>query len=75
MATEEDDVFGDLLTVLSSDEEPTNAAIAVQHRGTWFYIADSDLKSKMTFTRLNGLFEVTAGRVAGSTPILTIPVN
>ena len=69
------DVLGDLLTIRCSESEPTNAAIAVQHKGMWFYVAANDLNSKATFVRLNALFEVTAGRVAGTNPILTIPVK
>ena len=75
LAAPDEDVLGDLLSIRSSESEPTNAAIAVQHKGTWFYIAANDLKSKATFLRLNALFEVTAGRVAGTDPILTIPVK
>ncbi len=71
----DEDVLGDLLTIRSSESEPANAAIAVQHKGTWFYVAANDLESKATFLRLNALFEVTAGRVAGTDPILTIPVK
>lgn len=71
----DEDVLGDLLSIRSSEIEPTNAAIVVQHKGTWFYIEANDLNSKATFLRLNALFEVTAGRVAGTAPILTIPVK
>lgn len=75
LAKPEENVLGDLLTIRSSESEPTNASIAVQHQGTWFYVAANDLNSKATFVRLNALFEVTAGRVAGTDPILTIPVK
>ena len=75
LAKPEENVLGDFLTIRSSESEPANAAIAVQHNGTWFYVAANDLNSKATFVRLNALFEVTAGRVAGTDPILTIPVR
>jgi len=75
LAAPDEDVLGDLLSIRSSESEPTDAAIAVQHKGTWFYVAANDLNSKATFVRLNALFEVTAGRVAGTDPILTIPVK
>lgn len=75
LATPDKDVLGDLLTIRSSDNRPTDAAVAVQHKGAWFYVAANDLKSKATFVRLNALFEVTAGRVAGTAPILTLPVK
>ena len=75
LATPDENVLGDLLTIRSSESEPANAAIATQHKGTWFYVAQNDMNSKATFLRLNALFEVTAGRVAGTDPILTIPVK
>ena len=75
LATPDEDVLGDLLSIRSSESKPKNPAIAVQHKGTWFYVAANDLNSKATFLRLNALFEVTAGRVAGTDPILTIPVK
>ena len=43
LAAPDEDVLGDLLSIRSSESEPTNAAIAVQHKGTWFYIAANDL--------------------------------
>lgn len=75
LAAPDENVLGNLLTIQSSEGEPANAAIAVQHKGTWFYVAANDMNSKATFLRLNALFEVTAGRVAGTDPILTIPVK
>ena len=75
LAAPDENVLGDILTIRNSMSEPKNAAIAVQHKGVWFYIAANDLNSKATFLRLNALFEVTAGRVAGTDPILTIPVK
>jgi hypothetical protein len=75
LATEEETVLGDALTIRSSKEEPRNAAVAVPFKGHWFFIRDDDLESKLTFTRLNALFAVAAGTVPGSQPILTIPVR
>ena len=75
LAPIDEDVLGDLLTIESSKEKPTNAAVAAQYNGVWFYIAASDLNSKMTLLRLHALFEVSAGRVSGSEPLLTIPVK
>jgi len=71
----EESVLGELFTVRSSTEEPTNVAVKVQHHGSWFYIAANDLKSKMTLGRLNAMFATTAGTVPGSKPVLTLPVN
>ena len=75
IAMVDEDALGDMLTIKSSKKKPSSAAVAVRYKGVWFYIAANDLNSKMTLVRLHSLFEVTAGRVSGADPILTIPVN
>jgi len=70
-----EEVATDLFTILNSPTEPVNAAVKVQYKGTWFYIAASDLPSKLTFTRLNVMFATTAGTVPGGQPVLTLPVR
>jgi len=54
-------VLGGLFRVLSSDSEPENAAVAVQTRNSWFYISDSDLDSKSTFSLVSQLMALQAG--------------
>ena len=63
------------IRVLSSEEPPVGAALAVEHRGHWFYIEDPDLESRRTFGALNSLvrLEIGAGG-AQLTPVLTLPV-
>jgi hypothetical protein len=51
------------------------AAVAVQYRGSWFYIDDADLGSKATFSLLSQLFALQAGKVAGIAPLLTLPLG
>ncbi|GMU32677.1 MAG: hypothetical protein AMXMBFR20_05490 [Planctomycetia bacterium] len=68
-------VSGDLLRIQSQRLQPRNAAVAVQYRGYWFYIADDDLASKSTFTLLSQLGSLQAGVEAGPGPVLTIPVG
>lgn len=74
-AVPDQNLLGDMLTIKSSEKKPASAAVAVQHKDVWFYIAENDLDSKLTLLRLHSLFEVTAGRVSGAEPLLTIPVN
>jgi len=52
---------------------PHHAAVAVQHRGYWFYVDETDLDSKSTFNLLLELFnlEIRAGGGA-QIPLLTI---
>lgn len=68
-------VTGDLLRIQSQRLRPRDAAVAVQYRGYWFYIADTDLTSKSTFTLLSQLGSLQAGVEAGPGPVLTIPVG
>lgn len=78
---EHDQVFdwsrltGKVMTVHSQNERPANAAVAVQHRGWWFYIADNDANSKITFSLLNTLFQLQATTGTGKSPLLTLPVG
>ena len=43
---------------------PDNAAVAIQYKDYWFYIADHDLETKSTFTLLVELFGIEV-RVGG----------
>jgi hypothetical protein len=52
-----------------------DAATRVPYRGSWFYIADSDIDSKATFTLLAQFFALSAGEVPSTAPILTLPVG
>ncbi len=69
------EMLGDLIRIRSSRTEPSEAAVAVQHRGWWFWIADDDETSKSTFTLLAQLFALQAGEVQAETPVLTLPVG
>ncbi len=69
------EVIGDLFRVQSSKWPPSRAAVAVRHRGYWFYIADNDETSKSTFLLLQQLFTLTAGEIETQKPTLTLPVG
>ena len=67
-----------ILKIHSSRNAPDRANVAVQHRGWWFYVDDTDLASKRMFQRIQTLFltrlsEATRGTQAA--PLLTIPVK
>ena len=66
---------GSLFQVRSSTEAPTNAFIATRYRGNWFYISDTDLRSKSTFILLRQLFDLQAGQTKYDGPTLTLPVG
>ncbi|MEM9883839.1 MAG: hypothetical protein AAF800_13085 [Planctomycetota bacterium] len=54
---------------------PSNAYVAVQYRGRWFFIEDSDLSSKTTFALISQLFAMQAGNVRNAGPVLTLPLG
>ncbi|MCH7685180.1 MAG: ParB N-terminal domain-containing protein [Planctomycetes bacterium] len=69
-------VTGDLFDVCYQKKKPKCAAVAVFYRGYWYYIADTDVSSKLTFTLLLQLFELQAGGGTQSTaPLLTLPIS
>lgn len=61
-------VIGGMFRVRHSEERPTDAAVAVQYRGVWFSIADSDLQSKSTFDLVSHLFALQAARGQAGAP-------
>ena len=69
------EVTGELLTIRSDSSRPKNATLMVFYRGTWFYIDDSDLKSKSTFALLSQIFSLQAKKIKGKIPVLTLPVG
>jgi len=64
-----------LLTIRSSSKRPENASVAINYRNSWFYIDDSDLDSKSTFSLLGQVFQLQSGNAKGAVPVLTIPVG
>lgn len=68
-------VTGDLLRIQLAPIVPVHAVVAVQYRGSWFYIDDADLESKSTFSLLSQLFALQAGKIDRLTPLLTLPVG
>lgn len=68
-------VLGDIATIHANSRRPDNAAIAIQYRGYWFYVADNDQTTKATFMLLSDLFALQAGDVAQQQPVLTLPVG
>jgi len=63
------------LVIKSSDSEPKNTTISIELRGHWFYIDDTDLRSRESFAMLTALFAVVGGTVPGAHPVLTLPVG
>jgi len=68
-------VTGKIMTIHSQSDRPKEAAVAVHHRGWWFYIADDDQTSKSTFGLLNILFSLQSTSAEGKSPLLTLPIG
>ena len=69
------EVTGDLLRIRSLSENPQAGFMTIFYRGTWFYIDDSDLSSKSTFSLLAQIFSLQAGKITDNAPMLTLPVG
>ncbi len=70
-------LVGKSIRIHTSRNEPENAAIAVEYRDYWFYIDESDTKTKWFYNIMRTLWSAT---IAGSAdqkaaPILTIPLS
>jgi hypothetical protein len=64
-----------VMTIHSQPGRPDNAYVAVQHRGSWFYIADDDHTSKATWGFLSILFALQSASAQGKAPLLTLPIG
>jgi hypothetical protein len=69
------DVTGDILKIHSQSTRPAQAAMAVYYRSNWFYIDDSDLQSKSTFSLLAQIFSLQSGNAKDKGPVLTLPLG
>ena len=65
----------DLFLIHSCEKRPKHAAVAVHHRGHWFYIDDTDHRSKATVALLSLLFSLQSGSRQALQPAVTIPLN
>ncbi len=68
-------VTGDILKIHSQSSRPQQAAISVNYRNSWFFIDDSDLESKSTFSLLAQIFSLQSGNAKDMGPQLTLPLG
>ena len=62
------------MRIHSGDDEPSDAYVAIQHRDTWFWVAEDDVDSKVCFLALVILSNISQQNKAGG-PVLTIPAG
>ncbi len=67
--------LGGQFRIRVSAEAPEGATLRVRYRQWWFFIPDTDVESKATFSLVSQLFslQAAAGKAAG--PLLTLPVR
>jgi hypothetical protein len=61
------------LNILSGDVAPRDAFVAVRYQGLWFWIANTDIRSKSVFVLVMMMFSISETGVRGTAPIVTIP--
>ncbi len=61
--------------IKSSVDEPDDAFVFVHYRDYWFYIDDTDFRSKRLFSFLLFLFTLAETGAPGKAPVLTIPTG
>ncbi|MGH7789289.1 MAG: hypothetical protein ACRERC_20635, partial [Candidatus Binatia bacterium] len=63
------------MRIRQSPEEPVNPYAAVQYQEHWFWIDQSDWRSKRALVLAMLLFKLTNSGSSGGQPVLTIPIN
>ena len=68
---------GQGISIISSTEKPKNMSLAVKYRGYWFYIDETDQRTKAVFRTLRAFWSVSIAAAADKSaiPVLTIPVG
>jgi len=65
------------LRIYASKDKPKRTAVAVKHRGYWFYIDDADMQTKLFYVMVRTLWSTSIAAAADqkAAPVLTIPVS
>ncbi len=61
--------------IKSSKEKPDDAFLAIEYRDYWFFIEDTDYRSKRLFSFLLFLFTLAESGSQGLSPVLTLPAG
>ena len=64
-----------LLNIMSGEAPPPEVYVAIEYKGRWFWIADSDIRSKSIFTSVMLLFSISDVGVRSAPPVVTVPAN
>jgi hypothetical protein len=65
------------IRIISSTKKPGNMSLAVKYRGYWFYIDETDQRTKAFFRDLRAYWSVSIAAAADhkAAPVLTLPVS
>jgi hypothetical protein len=63
------------VNIQSGKTEPTDPSVAVQYADRWFWISDTDIRSKDVFGAVMLLFSISDIGFKGNGPIVTVPAN
>jgi hypothetical protein len=69
------DSIGPSLNIGVSDAAPKDAYVAIHYGRRWFWIPDTDIRSKNVFAALMLLFSISETGVKGSAPVVTVPAS
>ena len=61
--------------IKSDSQRPDDPFLAVRYRNHWFYIEDTDYRSKRMFSFLLFLLSLAEGGGEGMVPVLTLPTG
>ena len=64
-----------MIGILSGETAPSDAYVAVPYRGRWFWVVDTDIRSKTAFAFVMLLFSISDTGVKGTAPIVTVPAS
>ena len=64
-----------MIRIHSSKQKSPDAFVSVNYRNTWFWIDDSDLRSKQVFLQLMNLFSMADTAPRAAAPVVTIPAR
>jgi hypothetical protein len=67
--------IGPSLHIAVSDAAPKDAYVAIHYGRHWFWIPDTDIRSKSVFAALMLLFSISETGVKSSAPVVTVPAS
>ena len=68
-------ITGRILQIKHAKRRPVDTYVAVFYRDLWWYIDDSDLDSKSTFSFISQTLELQSGDMKHAGPVLTLPIS